>query len=213
MLTVDPQSTIATTPTKTPEQMQQEAQQGGWWPVFENDFYWRYPFYQLKVKLTSFQPEVDIVVTPLALDIAIQICDETEFARAVEDNFGIGYDIALGQLIAHGAAAAAAHFFGKSSWTSVVAAVLLNTAAQMLIAVAANYMWKDARTWYIAYMGALISIGAESLLKLFNGRLFKFFSTICQKRIGTITHEFNFFWAKSLRFGPIGFCAVLVFSP
>ena len=45
-LTVEPQATQETTLTKTPEQMQQEAEQKGWLDV-RHDFSWWYPWYTL----------------------------------------------------------------------------------------------------------------------------------------------------------------------
>jgi len=62
-LTVQPQSTEATQPTKTPEQMEQEARDDGWlqlWPEFS----WSYPWFRLHVKI-NINPKIEIAFNPV----------------------------------------------------------------------------------------------------------------------------------------------------
>jgi hypothetical protein len=55
-LTVEPQATEVTTQTKSPEEMQQEAQQSGWFRV-EPEFSWWYPWFRLHYKLDVNLPQ------------------------------------------------------------------------------------------------------------------------------------------------------------
>jgi len=68
MLTVDPQSTIAMISTKTPEEMQQEAEQSDWFRV-EPEFSWCFPWfrlhYKLDVDLPQGNPKLDHGWSPL----------------------------------------------------------------------------------------------------------------------------------------------------
>jgi len=56
MLTVEPQATQVMQPTKTPEQMQKEAEQSGWFRV-EPEFSWWYPWFRLHFKLNVNLPQ------------------------------------------------------------------------------------------------------------------------------------------------------------
>jgi len=62
-LIVSPQSTEATTPTKTPEQMQAEAEQSGGLIIW-HEFTWSYPWYRLHIKL-NLNPTIDIGFNPI----------------------------------------------------------------------------------------------------------------------------------------------------
>jgi hypothetical protein len=55
-LTVEPQSTEVMTSTKTPEQMQAEAESSGWLRV-EPEFSWWYPWFRLHLKLNADLPQ------------------------------------------------------------------------------------------------------------------------------------------------------------
>lgn len=63
MLTVDPQSTIATISTKTAEEMQQEAKDSGGLSIY-NEFSWSYPWYKVHVKI-QVNPTIDIGFNPI----------------------------------------------------------------------------------------------------------------------------------------------------
>ncbi|MDH5482273.1 MAG: hypothetical protein OEY22_05280 [Candidatus Bathyarchaeota archaeon] len=62
-LTVSPQSTDTLAPTKTPEEMQAEAEQGEWLSIW-HEFGWWYPWYRLHVKI-SINPVIDIGFNPI----------------------------------------------------------------------------------------------------------------------------------------------------
>jgi hypothetical protein len=62
-LTVTPQSTQVMQATKTPEQMQQEAEQSGWLTVW-HEFSWSYPWYRMHVRV-NVNPTIDIGFNPI----------------------------------------------------------------------------------------------------------------------------------------------------
>jgi hypothetical protein len=63
-LTVEPQATQLMTQTKTPEQMQQKAQNSGWLSVY-NEWSWWPPWYRFHVKLAMNGATFDIGLTPI----------------------------------------------------------------------------------------------------------------------------------------------------
>jgi len=65
-LTVQPQSTEATTPTKTPEQLEQQAKNDGWLTT-ENEFTWQYPWYRLHIKFNMNGAKIDVGFNPVLL--------------------------------------------------------------------------------------------------------------------------------------------------
>ena len=62
-LTVEPQGTEVVRTTKTPEEMQQEAEDSGWLSTW-HEFTWWYPWYRLHIKI-SINPVVDVGFSPL----------------------------------------------------------------------------------------------------------------------------------------------------
>jgi hypothetical protein len=69
MLTVEPQTTHETAPTKTPEQMQQEAEQNGWLKPPRAWFSWWYPWFRLYYTLVYNGIDVlDVGLSPLGGD-------------------------------------------------------------------------------------------------------------------------------------------------
>lgn len=62
-LTVEPQSTTTTQQTKTPEQMQQEAEQSGGLTIWA-EFSWSYPWFRLHVR-ASVNPVIHIAFNPI----------------------------------------------------------------------------------------------------------------------------------------------------
>jgi hypothetical protein len=63
MLTVEPQSTQVMTSTKTPEELQQEAEDSGWLSTW-HEFTWWYPWYRLHIKI-NINPVIDVGFNPL----------------------------------------------------------------------------------------------------------------------------------------------------
>ena len=57
-LAVEPQATQIATTTKTPEQMQAEAEQSGWLSIW-HEFSWWYPWYRLHVKI-NINPRIRV---------------------------------------------------------------------------------------------------------------------------------------------------------
>jgi hypothetical protein len=63
MLTVEPQATQVATTTKTPEQIQQEAQNSGWLSIY-NEWSWWYPWYRMHIKI-HINPTIDVGFNPI----------------------------------------------------------------------------------------------------------------------------------------------------
>ena len=64
-LTVEPQATHTDTPTKTPEQLQKEAENSGWLSIY-NEFSWWYPWYRLHfVGKYNGETMIDVGIAPL----------------------------------------------------------------------------------------------------------------------------------------------------
>lgn len=63
-VTVEPQSSKVAVPTKTPEQMQQEAEQKGWLKIW-HEFTWWYPWYRLHIKLTFNGATIHVAFNPV----------------------------------------------------------------------------------------------------------------------------------------------------
>jgi uncharacterized membrane protein len=63
-LTVETHSTTAVKPTKTPEQMQQEAEQSGWLTVW-HEFTWSYPWYRLHIQFNVNGATIHIGSNPV----------------------------------------------------------------------------------------------------------------------------------------------------
>jgi hypothetical protein len=69
-LTVEPQAAHATTATKTPEQLQQEAEQSGWLKPPEPRFSWEYPFFRLHfIAVVANEDVLDVGLSILGCDI------------------------------------------------------------------------------------------------------------------------------------------------
>jgi len=62
-LTVEPQSTQVIRTTKTPEQLQQEAEDEGWLSIW-HEFTWWYPWYRMHVKI-NINPMIDVGFNPI----------------------------------------------------------------------------------------------------------------------------------------------------
>jgi hypothetical protein len=83
MLTVEPQATQVMQPTKTPEQMQKEAEQSGWFRV-EPEFSWWYPWYRLHVKV-NINPMIDIGFNPILPGGETWLWDGLEFFEGLTE--------------------------------------------------------------------------------------------------------------------------------
>jgi hypothetical protein len=199
-ITIEPQVTQVETPAKTREEMQQETEQDGWLKP-RNEFSWWFLWYRLHLDMVGADPRIDIIITPLALDVTVKIYDESQFAGLMEDAFDMGYDMTWSIIIGHIAAGIAARLLGKASWIAVILACAVNAGVQLTLANLANAAWKDSRTWFISFLASLISAGASSFIKCLNGMLGKFLKTLGDKLIvGRITSEFHSFWTKGLSF-------------
>jgi hypothetical protein len=195
-LTVEPQSTQVMTTTKTPEQLQQEAEDSRWLST-RHEFTWWYPWYRLHLNMST-APPIELVFAPFALDMNVKIYDEQDFAQKLEDAFDIGYDLAWGIIAGHIAAEIAARILGKSSILALFLAIGINAGVQVALAYAANANQKTARTWLISFFASLISAGGTAVVNLFTGTLLKWMTSIVKRLTGTVCHVFNSWWGSGL---------------
>jgi len=63
-ITVQPLSTTLTKPEKTPEELEEEAEQAGWLSIW-HEFSWWPPWYRLHIKITIDNLTIDIGFNPL----------------------------------------------------------------------------------------------------------------------------------------------------
>jgi hypothetical protein len=207
MLTVSPQSTEATTPTKTPEQMQQEAQQNGWLSI-SHEFSWSWPFYRLHLNMTT-SPYVEFIFTPLALDLNMKIHDEQDFQSKIEDAFDLSWDLAIDMLVGKFAALAVAKVLGQSSLTALGLAIAVYAGASFLLGILANANQRDARTWLIAYLGCVLSAGGQVAYNCL--KFIKWGSAIVGKFLYEVYDVWHAWWGAGIGWGLItDFLFVLV---
>ena len=198
-ITVQPLSTTLAKPEKTPEELEEEAEQAGWLSI-EHEFTWWYPWYRLHLNMTGADPPIDLIVTPLALDVTIGIYDESVFASHLQDAFDIGYDIAWGIIIGHIATEIAARVSGRISWPAFFVALAINVGAQLALAAAANAAWKDARTWFISFFASLLAAAGEALMRVLQGTMMKWLTGIARTICGRVTNTFKSWFAMGLNF-------------
>lgn len=185
-LTIEPQATQVTQPTKTPEQTQQEAVQNGWLNVVHEFTGIWYPWYRLHLNMSGADPPMDLIITPLALDVTIKSYDEPRFASQVEDAFDVGYDFVLNIIIGNVATGIAARVAGRTSLLALFVAVVVNFGLQYLLATLVNVAWKDPRTWFVSFIASLISAGGMGFIGLLSGVLIKWLSGAARQIVGGI---------------------------
>jgi hypothetical protein len=160
-LTVEPQSTQVMQPTKTPEQMQQEAEESGWLSIW-HEFTWWYPWYRLHFKFTMNGAKIDVGFNPAlpggetveysGLESAFpQLTAEPgltpeEIAQIVEEAV---VEAAIGTLTA-----------------SVTAIAAANTRIPFATAVALG-VYAGFLTGMVAYAWSIYSSGAQTKAKAF----------------------------------------------
>ena len=196
---VEPPVTEKTVPTKSPEEMQKEAENDGSFYV-KNEFGWWYPFYRLHLCI-NIPPLVEVIFAPLALDINLEIHDESYFAQKLEQAFGIGYGLALGYMTALLVAGFAAKVLGRSSFVALFLAIVAYVSASLLLAVFSNMNQKNAETWLIAFAASLISISNVLVRKFAN--FVKWGCTLISRVLGAIGDTFKSWWSEGLGWGKI----------
>jgi hypothetical protein len=136
ILTVEPQSTQVMTQTKTPEELQQEAEDSGWLTTW-HEWSWWYPWYRLHIKI-NINPVIDIGFNPIlpggetyqweGLEIFAEVLEEV-WQDIMLDFIGvfISYIVAKGfsiwnlaaGLIAEGVKGAVQYTFLALSWNDL----------------------------------------------------------------------------------------------
>ena len=161
IVTVEPQSSEAVIPTKTPEEFQAEAKQKGWLKVW-HQFTWWYPWYRLHFKFTMNNAKIDVGFNPVLPG------GETVKYQGLENAFpAFSPEPGLTQEeiahIAEEAVIEAALGILASSATAIVAA---NTRIPFATAIALG-IYAGGLTAMIAYAWSLYSSGAQTKAKAF----------------------------------------------
>jgi hypothetical protein len=147
-LTVEPQATQVMTQTKTPEQLQQEAEDSGWLSTW-HEFSWWYPWYRLHIKI-NINPVIDVGFNPIlpggetwnweGLEIFAEVLEEV-WQDIMLDFIGvfISYIVAKGLSIWNLAAGLVAEGF-KAAVQYTFLALFWNDLEKMLAISIANFL-------------------------------------------------------------------------
>jgi len=218
MLTVDPQSTIATTPTKTPEEMQQEAQSSGWFNVY-SEFSWGYPWfrlhYKLDVDLDQGNPKVDYGWSALPFGSSYS-ADDTTVANLMNDASNEGDPMAIADLAAGSIIQIGIYLLMGKSLAAIGWAIVAYAMYTTLRNLQAVFGGKGSNGWLVAFVVTLIGVGGtlalEGLLKAG-----KFLTSTARWILGKVSwvaslHGFglNFFDITALAFTLIDFVNMIV---
>ena len=179
-LTVEPQAAYAMTANKTPEQLQQEAEQSGWFKV-DPEFSWWFPWfrlhYKLDVNLPQGNPRLDYGWSPLPFGETSE-ANNTALANIMNDATEGDDPYALAEFFAVLAIpfiiqATTAHFLGRS--VVAIAVATLAYGAFLAVYTAVTYVRAEGnpKAWLMAFMGAafvemtqLFLIGGEGAVNL-----------------------------------------------
>ena len=104
VLTVEPQATGTSTPTKSQEEMQKDAQDSGWLSI-SHEFSWWYPWYKLHIKV-HINPTVEIGFNPLLAGAETIFFDGLEFFEALTEEAITDVILDMGALLT-------AYFFAR----------------------------------------------------------------------------------------------------
>ncbi|HDN05902.1 MAG TPA: hypothetical protein ENF90_02760 [Candidatus Bathyarchaeota archaeon] len=163
-ITVQPLSTTLTKPTKTPEELQTEAEQAGWLSI-EHEFTWWYPWYRMHlVSVFNGEDVLDVGLAPLGCDVVVPypIFDSwiTDFINTILKAYTIGWittDIAVLAAMWYGPQAFAAAFISSV----ILKAVLLGAA------------WNSVQDLRSAFIGTWVSLilGTVGTVKMLHSGL------------------------------------------
>jgi hypothetical protein len=210
LLTVEPQAAQETQPYKTPEEVQQEAENSGWFSIW-HEFSWWYPWYRchLVVNATLSQgvlwmdygwtPLPSLPPLPPFLQGPTFECNDVAASVLNQIAIDVLFDLVKGyitaKLIQHGAAV----LLGKTLIGAVVA-VATYTATCLI------------QTWQLyansgnnpdAWLAAFISSAIGGTFGLFEAKLYnliQFLTAAGRRLLGEISHIMNSFWARGLNF-------------
>lgn len=201
VLTVDPQSTQATIPTKSSQEMQQEAEQSGALTIW-HEFSWWYPWYRCHLRINCTLPQgqlcMDYGWTFLPFGQTFE-CNEVAALVLNEIASDVLWDLVTGYVIAKLVLHGAALLLGK---TLVGAAVAIGTYAF----VCGFETWQlydnsgnDPCTWLAGFIASAIS-GTFGLLEAKLHSLVQFLTAAGRRMLQEIHHIMNSFWARGLDF-------------
>ncbi|RLC79248.1 MAG: hypothetical protein DRJ03_23830 [Chloroflexi bacterium] len=200
-LTVEPQATQTMVTTKTPEQLQQEAENSGWLRI-EHEFSWWYPWYRCHLILEADLPQghlyIDYGWTPLPFASTLEM---NEVAAYIFNDLttNIAKELIISYFIGKLAQHAAALALGKT---------LVGTLAAIAIysAISIGMTWKlyeessnNPFAWLVGFITSAIS-GTFGAFKDGLDKLADFLTAAARRLLGEISHIMNSFWARGLNF-------------
>ena len=207
-LTVEPQATQETQPTKTPEQLQAEAEQSGWLTIW-HEFSWWYPWYRchLKIDCTLAQGRLymDYGWTFLPFGSTFECNEVTAYMinDLANQVYNVGKDVLLelvkGYLIGMVIQHLTAWLLGK---TLVGAAVAIAT--YFGVCLYETYrLYRDSSNDPYAWLAAFIASaagGTYGLLKAGLDKVVNWFTAAGRRLMQEIDYIMNSLWARGLNF-------------
>jgi hypothetical protein len=202
------QSSAQVPPQKTPEEMQQEAEQSGWLTVW-HEFTWWYPWYRCHLKINCTLPQgqlyIDYGWSPLPFGSTFE-CNEVaafminDLANQVYD---VGKEVLLNLVRGYFTALFIQHFaawlLGKTL-AGFVAAILMYSG----VCLAETWLLHansgdDPYAWLTAFMASAIG-GTLGLFKAGLDTLVNWLTAAGRRLMQEISHFMNSCWARGLDF-------------
>jgi hypothetical protein len=202
-VTVEAPTSVVTVPTKTPEQLQQEAKQKGWLKI-RNEFTWWYPWYRMHFVLNvPLQPYGKIYInygwSPLPFGISFK-ANATVFALLLNDlGTEIATDLILGLATGYMIQRMAAGVAGK---TIVGIAIAIGAYVGFsLFSAAALYAasGNKPKAWLAAFLSSAIGSFMDLMLQGLKD-VWQWLTAISRRILDEISHTLNSMWARGLNF-------------
>jgi hypothetical protein len=213
VVTVNPQSTQATTPTKSPKEMQKQAQDSGWLSIYDG-WSWGYPWYRLHYKLSANlpqgNPKLDYGWSPLPFGDSCS-ADNVVLAKMLNDASTVSgpnmvQDYLVGVMIQYGAAL----LFGCTPMTAAMAIVLYaaySISSSILLYEASG---GNSKAWLLASIASAIG-GTAGLVLSGLSSVGSFLTSVGRLILGKIQSVWYSCVAKGLGFFTIvGFAFALM---
>ena len=198
---VEPPVTEKTVPTKSPEEVQEEAEDSGWFRT-DHEFSWWFPWYRMHFVLNVQLPpygtlRIDYGWSALPFGLTLKVNDV--FGRLFNDvavNFVENYIVSTiaATIIKHVAAGIAGRTIAGIG--CAIGMYLFFTLTQMLIEYA--IFGNDAKTWLVCFISSAIACFMDLITKFLD--VVSFLTAIGRKIVNAITHTLNSMWARGLNF-------------
>jgi hypothetical protein len=197
------QSSAQVPPQKTPEEMQKEAEQSGWFWV-RDEFTWDYPWYRMHYVLNVPLPPygtiyVDYGWSALPFGMSFQ-ANATVLALILNDiGSKIATDLILGLAMGYVVQRVAAGLAGKTL-VGVIGAIALYTLYSLT---SAGVMYvasgNEPKAWLGAFLSSAIGCFMDLILQGLEG-VWQWLTAISRRILDEISHTLNSMWARGLNF-------------